>query len=376
MPRRLALHAPHTCRYEGSGSVMRATVNRKALAAALKSVTPALSRGGSLPILAGVRIEATSAGLDLCCSNLDLTATALVPDTEDVTDGVAIPPAQLFSRIIDKLGGENVRLSLEDNVLTITSGETVATVRTWLPEEWPKIEAVEGATVSWTAGDVAMIERLVPFAATDTARPGLCAIALVGTEAAATDSYHLGVVHELPEVGEALIPVEAMRLALSGGDPVDVAIGERMVTFTAGTRTISTQLIAESFPKYGGLIPPSPPHHLTFARHELEAAVDRAELASIEDKSAKNSRHVRIERDGDKARVWAVDGERGSDVSDTIGCRGDFDLAVAFNPDFLGDLLAAVDTDDEVTLELVDNMKPATVHSGRLTLLVMPVRIA
>lgn len=354
---------------------MKATTNRKALAAALKSVTPALSRGGQLPILAGVRIQATSAGLDLCCSDRELTATALVPDADDVVDGVAIPPAQLFARIIDKLGGETVRLALEDNILTITSGETVATVRTWLPEEWPKIESVEGTTVSWTAGDADLVERLIPFAATDTARPGLCAIALVGTEAAATDSYHLGVVTELPDIGEALVPVNAMRLALVGGGPVDVALGDRIATFTQGTRTISTTLIPESFPKFRSLIPANPPCSLTFARHEFAAAVDRAQLASIEDKSAKNARHVRIERDGDKARVWAVDGERGSDVSDTIGCRGDFDATVAFNPDFLGDVLAAVEEDDEITLHVVDNMKPATVRSGRLTLLVMPVRI-
>src|SRR5688500_13558922 len=110
---------------------MKATVPRKALATALKHVTPALARGGSLPVLAGVRIEATSAGLDLCCSNIELTATSLVVDAHEVTAGVAIPPAQRLQKIVEKLGGENVTLELEENILTITSGETVATVRTW-----------------------------------------------------------------------------------------------------------------------------------------------------------------------------------------------------------------------------------------------------
>ena len=52
------------------------------------------------------------------------------------------------------------------------------------------------------------------------------------------------------------------------------------------------------------------------------------------------------------------------------------ELTVAFNPTFLHDGIDAVDT-DEVVLETVDPLKPATLHAaddGDFLYLLMPVR--
>lgn len=354
---------------------MKATVNRKALSAALKSVLPAVARGGSLPVLAGVRIEANGAGLDLCCSSIDLTAAVVVPDATEVEPGVAIPPAALLSRIVDKLGGETVRLELDEHVLTITSGETVATVRSFATDEWPKIEIADTIVGTWSSLDLSLIERILPMASIDGSRPMLIGVCLRGDEAATTDSYHLGVVGGLPSLGETdvVIPATALRLVLGGDGEVEVAIGGKIATLTQGSRSITTHLIEGDYPKYGGLIPGSPPHRLTFARTELASAVDRAQITAVADTKSQ-ARAIKLERDGDKARVWSDDADALAGVTDTIGCRGDYEGRLGFNPDYLANLLDAVEDDDEVELLVIDAMKPTTIRSGRLTLLIMPVR--
>lgn len=354
---------------------MKATVNRKALASALKQVTPAVAKGGSLPVLSGVRIEATAAGLDLCCSSIDLTAAVVVPDCTEVEPGVTIPPAALLSRIVDKLGGETVRLELAENVLTITSGETVATVRSFTPEEWPKIEYADTVVGTWSAHDLSLIERILPIAGTDGNRPMLTGVCLRADEAATTDSYHLGVVAGLPPMGETdvILPAAALRLAIAGEGEVEVAIGGRIATLTQANRSITTHLIEGEYPRYSGLIPENPPHHLTFARTELAFAVDRAQVTAIADTKSQ-ARAIKLERDGDKARVWSDDADALAEVTDTIGCQGDYEGRLGFNPDYLAHLLDALEEDDEVELHVIDAMKPTTIHSGRLTLLIMPVR--
>lgn len=355
---------------------MKATVPRKALASALKHVTPAVAKGGSLPVLSGVRIEATSAGLDLCCSNLDLTATSLVVDATDVEDGIAIPPAGQLQRIVDKLGGEHVHLELEENTLTITSGETVATVRTWLPDEWPKVTYPDGDSVLWSELDVDAIARIVPMAAVDGNRPVICGVYFAEGSAFTTDSYRMGMVHDLPDLGRpALIPATALRVILAAGEAVEVTVGEREVTMVVGERTVTTRLIEGEYPDVKRLVPGRQPSSLTFAREELAVAVDRASLAAVVDTRSKSSRAIHVERDGDKARVSATDPDTGATVSDVIGCRGDFEQSIGWNPDFLGDILDAA-VDDDITVELTDNLKPSVVKTGRLTLLLMPVRKA
>lgn len=354
---------------------MRATVSRKALAASLKHVTPVIAKGGSLPVLGGVRIESTSAGLDLCCSNLALTSTSLVVDAIDVDAGVAIPPAQQLQRIVDKLGGENVRLELDENVLTITSGETVATVRTWSPDEWPKLRPTEGESVLWSETDVDALARILPMASVDENRPLITGVYFGKGDAAATDSYRLGVVHDLPDTGvEVIIPASALKIILAEGGGCEVTFDQQQVTVVSGTRTITARLYEGEYPNWRGLIPKSYPFSLTFASAELRSAFDRAGLAAVSDPKSKSSRVVRLERDGDKARVWADDADTGVSVSDTIGCRGDFEGRVGWQPDYLADLLDAAQA-DEVTVELADSLKPSVVRTGRLTLLVMPVRL-
>lgn len=350
---------------------MKATVDRRALVAALKIVAPAVAKGGHMPVLEGVRIDCAKAGFDLTCSNLELTISTMV-DAPHGDKGTVVVPAALLTRIVGAMDGETVELFDDANKLIVSSGETVATIRTFPVADWPQLPEPDTDPVTLDGETVSLVSRIIGMASVDRSRPIIGAVHFGNGRAAATDSYRLGVVDGIPdELGPALVPADALRSILSGGGTVDVSIDDSHARFCSGRVTTIARLGAGDYPNYGGLLPSSTPYSLTFGREALAASIDRLRSLDVE-----AQRGITIARDGDKARLSCTDDDLGS-VVDVISCSGDFDQTIGFNPVFLGELVDALEGDDEVSLGLIDDsaLKPVVARSGRLTLLVMPVKV-
>lgn len=356
----------------------------EALGAAGRAVT---SRGGSLPVLSGVRVELSGDRLRLTGSDLDLTITVQTKVAGE-EDGVAVVPAKIGSDVTRSLEPGSVRFAAEGDEAHITAGRFQSSIRLLSADEFPRLPAAADQAVTLRTGDFAVaLRQVVPAASADDARPILTGVLMAaesgGLRLVATDSYRLSV-RDLPGtdvLGEGqtvLVPSRALReleRVLAGSDEVRLRLGERDATFEIGgddrAVQLTTRLIEGEFPNYRGLIPSSYPNRLTVGREPLIDAVRRVKLL------AKEATPVRMVMSGDGIELLAVTQDVGQASEQLDGKYEGAELTVAFNPDYLLDGIE-VAPGDEITLETVDAQKPAVVRSTEgadFLYLLMPVRV-
>ena len=107
----------------------------EALNAAGRAVT---SRGSSLPVLAGLRLELTGDQLSVTGSDLDLTISVRTAVSGEA-DGVAVVPSKLLSDITRALPPGAVTVEVADDEARISSGRSQFAVRTIPAQEFPKL---------------------------------------------------------------------------------------------------------------------------------------------------------------------------------------------------------------------------------------------
>lgn len=344
---------------------MNITTNRKELASALKFVSPAAARNPMLPILAGVKLEQYSGTLTLTCSDMDVTYSAEVYAKGPKSECVA--PADLLAQIIDAMGGESVTIEADEKV-TVTSGETVAVLPSWPAKDWPQMEKPDDDPVTYTGEQSDRLASILCMASDDLANQKLTGVHFVDSMAVTTDSFRMGVVTDLPEVRDSLVPAARLKGILRGED-VTAAFGDRLASFRSGNRTVTVQQIEASYPEHERLFPANPPSRLVVSGPALAESAGRVAAIGLDTKNPR----VTLQRDGDKLIIVGEDGIGGS-VTDVIHCSGDYDGTIGFKPVQLSDMLAAVG--DEVTLLITDELKPVTIEESGLRLLCMPVRTA
>ncbi len=364
---------------------MRFRCERDVLAEALGTAGRAVARrGGSLPVLAGVRAELRGDSLRLTGSDLDLTIAATTTVTGEA-DGVAVIPSRLASDIARALDPGAVHVDADDDEARITSGRSQFSVRLLPADEFPRLVEPAGDAVTLAAGDfAAALRQVVPAASADDSRPILTGVLMSaegdGLRLVATDSYRLAV-RDLPgtsvlrEGQSVLVPSRALtELArlLSGAGDVTLRLGERDAAFDVGEVRLTTRLIEGEFPNYRSLIPTSHPNRLTVGREPLLDAVRRVKLM------ARETTPVRLVMQADGLELLAVAQDVGQ-AHETLDAKYEgAELTVAFNPEYLMDGVEAV-PGDEITLETVDAHKPAVVRSGEgseFLYLLMPVRVS
>ena len=128
---------------------MKFRCERDVLVDALNSAGRAVSsRGSSLPVLSGVRLELVGDTLSATGSDLDLTITATVT-VDGLAEGIAVLPAKLATDIVRVLEPGAVNVEIDGDEATISSGRSQFAVRTIPAAEFPRIvePAGEGVTL-------------------------------------------------------------------------------------------------------------------------------------------------------------------------------------------------------------------------------------
>ena len=352
----------------------------EALGAAGRAVA---SRGGSLPVLAGVRAELRGDTLALTGSDLDLTIRVEATVAGEA-DGLAVLPSKIASDVVRSLEPGSVTLSVEDDEAHITAARFQSAIRLLPADEFPRLGDPADEAVTLAAGDFAhALRQVVPAASADDARPILTGVLMAaeaeGLRLVATDSYRLAV-RDLPgtsvlrEGQSVLVPSRALReleRLLGAADEVTLRLGERDATFEVASVRLTTRLIEGEFPNYRGLIPSSYPNRLTVAREALIDAVRRVKLM------AREATPVRLSMSGDGLELVAITQDVGQAHEQLDAKYEGTELTVAFNPECLLDGIE-VTPGDEVTLSTVDHQKPAVVRSvegSEFLYLLMPVRV-
>jgi DNA polymerase III subunit beta len=359
----------------------------EALGAAQRAVT---SRGGSLPVLSGVRLELEGGHLRLTGSDLDLTISVSI-EVAAGDDGVGVLPAKLVTDIVRALGPGAVEVEVSDEEARIVAGRSQFAVRALPAQEFPQLPEPADQSVELDAQAFAeALRQVVSAASVDESRPILTGVLMAaegdGLRLVATDSYRLAV-RDLPgtsvlsEDQSVLVPSHALKeLTRLLGDcaTVTLRLGERDASFEfddvggLGSVRLMTRLIEGEFPNYRGLIPTTQPNRLTVGREVLLEALRRVRLL------AREATPVRLVMKPESLELLAVTQDVGQAHEELDAKYEGSELTVAFNPEYLIDGIE-VTPGDEITLETIDALKPAlvrTLEGSEFLYLLMPVRVS
>ncbi len=344
----------------------------------------AATRGGLLPVLSGVRLELSGNRLTVTGSDQDLTIS-VVTEVAGASDGVVVIPAKLASDVVRSLRPGAVELSVSGDEVRIEASPSDFKMRAFAADQYPEIAAPAGDGVTLEAEQFRKaIDQVEKAASTDDARPILTGVLLSaegdGLRLVSTDSYRLSLrdlrgTSILSDDQKVLVPSRALKelsRLLGDSDELELFLGERDASFVAGETTITTRLIEGDFPNYRGLIPENHPNRLSLDRESMLEAVKRVRLM------AQDSAPVRLTMSESGLDLTAITQEVGQAAESVDASYSGENLTVAFNADYLIDGIE-VAPGDEISLETVDELKPALLKSSEdesFLYLLMPVRVS
>lgn len=337
------------------------------------------------PILGCIHLEATEGIVTFTGGGSDM-AVAIAVERQGKGTGRALVPAKLLADVVGRCPGVSIAITIAEDHLALTSGRwkvrlpmaPAAEYDPWL------IGEPDGDPVTFDGDDfLATVADVLLAASGDKSRPMLGGVHIGldgdGLRLVATDSYRLSTRH-LDQGGleaDAIVPAPALALLAANhleGNKVDLWMTPKGGRFRTGNTTMTTTLVAGTFPTWRNLIPPTATGWLTVENPKaLTDAVKRngglfgGEMGLIT-----------LTLTAEAVAMEAVAGDVGRGTEEHPVTWTGPDLTITFRSGFLAEALVNFGG-APVTAAIVDDLKPVifrraeTPGSDDLHLL-MPVR--
>ncbi len=251
---------------------MKVRVGREVLAEAVGWVARGLPSRPSVPILAGMLVEAGDGQVTLSGFDYESSAQVSVP-AEVADEGLFLVSGRLLADICRSMPRDSVDLSGEDARIQVTSGSSRFVLHTLPLTEYPALPEMPGAS-GVVDGEVfaRAVGQVVSAAGKDDTLPVFTGIRVEirGSTISllATDRYRLAVrTFEWEPVdpsaeANALVPARMLAdvaKAMAGRDLTlalgSTRTGDGLIGFEGGGRRATSRLIDGDFPKVRNLIP-------------------------------------------------------------------------------------------------------------------------
>lgn len=372
---------------------MEFQVEREALAEATTWAARNLPGRPTVPILAGMLLEADQ-GLCLSSFDYETSAQARLDVTVD-TPGRALVSGRLLAEIVRSLPPRTVHLSSDGAKVTVRCGSTRFKLQTLPIEDYPSLPVMP-RDVGVVGSDVFAhaVAQAAIAAGRDETLPMLTGMYV---EARAdrltlvcTDRYRIAV-RELPWTPvdpeasfEVLVPAKIMAQtakSVSANAMVTIAVDEGgspdVVGLECGGRRTTSRALDGQFIQYRSHLPSGFTTTAEVPTGPFMEAIKRVSLV------ADRNTPVRLSFQGDEVVLEAATGEEAQAVEVMDARRDGEEVSIAFNPTYLVDGLAALDSDTAV-LHCRGPLKPAMLtgktNEGEDTpdyrYVVMPIRLA
>ena len=376
---------------EGGFNTVKLRVERDVLADGVAWAARALPNRPSIPTLAGLLLDAQS---DLTLSGFDLENAAQVElDCSVEEPGRTLVSGRLLADISRSLPNQPVVLATEGSRVELQCGRSSFVLPTLPVEEYPTLPAMPNPVGSLAGSDFAHAVAQVAIAAgRDDTLPMLLGVRIEISDSsvtlAATDRYRLAVREftwrpDQPGFeGAALVPAKILADSaklLANAKEVSVAYspgesGEGLMGFMGDGRRTTTRLLDGDFPKYRQLLPEDASTVSTVQKASLVEAVKRVALV------AERNTPVRLTFNNDEVSLQAGSGDEAQATEVLEGTTTGDAIEIAFNPQYLLDGLAAIDTEN-VKISFTGSTRPAVLtpsdssQNDRYRYLLMPVRL-
>ncbi|HYH33615.1 MAG TPA: DNA polymerase III subunit beta, partial [Nocardioides sp.] len=265
---------------------MKFRVERDVLADAVAWAARSLPVRPSVPVLAGLLIEASDEGLVLSTFDYETSARATLTDAQVSDEGQALVSGRLLADICRSLPAKPVEMVLEGPRVSLTCGSARFSLQTMPVEDYPSLPSMPAATGTVPSDQFAhAVAQAVTAAGRDDMLPVLTGVRIEidGSTISllATDRFRLShreltwSPHTPDETLAALVPARVLgdtAKSLTSGGEVTIALsasgsGEGIIGFEGagpgGARRTTTRLLDGEFPKVRNLFPSE---HLTTAK--------------------------------------------------------------------------------------------------------------
>jgi DNA polymerase-3 subunit beta len=373
---------------------MKVTCQRDALLTAFQNVGSAVAARTTRPILANIKAVAQDDALILMGTDMEVGIRYELRGVKVSRAGSAVlPPSRLISILRETndlditidADAETTKIKLSTGRFELPGGE---------PDEFPDIPTFDagGRYHEITAGVLRTLIKRTAFAAekkesTRWAVTGVLWEADAGkARLVATDTKRLAMtegpaeVHgEAPETGGAkaashLIPLKAVgileRNLADDGEVIRVALKTNEALFQTERALIHTKLVEGRFPPYRDIIPKKLAVKLPVIAPDFLARVRQAAIMAEGE-----SKRVDFHFETGKVTLTARGPDTGS--SEVVMELPEYpgpEIDIAFDPQYLTEMLRAIEGEPTVVLEMTDGQKPAVFRVGEQYLyLVMPM---
>ena len=356
---------------------MKFTIQRDYFLNQLNDTLKAISPRTTLPILTGIKIDATDKGIILTGSDSEISIEITIQeniDGEKIVDieekGSVVLPGRFFVDIVKKLPGKTVNLSTNDQFKTlITSGHSEFNVSGLDPDQYPLLPQVsEDDAIKLPIKVLKNIIAQTNFAvSTSETRPVLTGVNWLIQDkeliCTATDSHRLALrklklEDEDIEDKNVIIPGKALselnKIVSDSEDDINIFFASNQVLFKVGHINFISRLLEGNYPDTTRLFPENYETKLGVNNSEFYHAIDRASLLAREG----GNNVIKLSTDVNKLELSSTSPEIGTVKEEvtTEEVEGE-SLKISFNSKYMMDALKAIDNDD-VHVEFFGTMRP------------------
>jgi DNA polymerase III subunit beta len=374
----------------------------------LALVSRAVSTRPNHPVLANIKLEATTEPEQITLTGFDLSLGIQASFSARVEEeGLLTLPAKLLNDIIAKLPSGDITLDDEvgENLVTIASASGRYQVRGMSAEEFPELPSIEDGETNQLSA-TAFIDGLkgsLVACSQDETKQILTGVYLKvepeRLEFAATDGHRLGIVEVYPAESEATdeadesasaapetvgsfevtVPAKALRElekmlgSRQEKDRLELQLEQGQVVFAWGDQKLTTRTLDGKYPDYRLLLPKQFQRQITLDRKQLLSSLERIAIL------ADQANLVKFSIDSGKGEIsLSVEAaDRGSGLESLPAQISGADLDIAFNVKYLMDGLKTLPT-QEIVINMNGPLEPVilTPLGGlKMTYLVMPVQL-
>ena len=355
---------------------MKFRVDRDVLADAVAWAARSLPVRPSVPVLAGLLIEAGHDGLVLSTFDYETSARATL-QAEVADEGRALVSGRLLADICRSLPAKPVEMVIDGARVSLTCGSARFSLQTMPVEDYPSLPTMPEATGTVQSDQFAhAVAQAVTAAGRDDMLPVLTGvrleidgstISLLATDRFRLSHRELGWDPRTPDdTLAALVPAKVLgdtAKSLTSGSEVTIALasggaGDGIIGFegaaAGGTRRTTTRLLDGDFPKVRSLFP---------AEHQTVARVDKiALIESVRRVALVAERNTAVQM-AFSAGVLTLDAGSGDEAQASESIEAEVegeDITTGFNPQFLLDGLTAID-EPIVELAFTQSSKPVVI---------------
>lgn len=376
---------------------MKFTLNRSLFVQQLVNVQYAISSRTTIPILTGIKLDATDEYLALTGSDADISIEAFIQIADEdaqlnieSSGSIVVLPARILSDIVKKLPDELVTIEVIDNTQVSISTETASFVINGIEgSQYPRLPEVQTDDQFTLTNPLfkQVISQTTISVSNQESRPILTGVQFSIEDkkltAVATDSHRMSrriipLETENERDYEFVIPgkslTELSRLMGDSVENVDMFISDNQVMFKLPNTYVYSRLLEGNYPETNRLIPNETNTKINLGAKDFSNAVDRASLLS----HAGKNNVIKLSIGDNHLQVTGNFPDVGR-VEEDI----DFDkiegeaIEISFNPDFMKQALNAFGNVD-VMVELVGPLRPIVVRpadgNDNFIQLITPIR--